>query len=299
MELLTTFYNLIPITAVQGLLYALVAIGVMIPFRILNIPDMTAEGTFPLGGCAVAALITAGMHPVASTSLAIAAGFLAGMCTALIHLKFRVHSLLAGILTLTMLWSVNLRIMGKPNTPLFGLPNLFDWLDPAILGSLGLQIGLLAVALLALVGVLWWALQTDVGLALRGVGANPQLAPALAVHSTRYIVVGLGLANAITAASGALLAQIQGYADVGMGFGMLVNGLASLIIGEALVGRKTLLRQLSAAVVGSFAYYQISSMALSLGLAPSDLKLITGLFVLAAIGWPILRGKGRATFAAG
>lgn len=297
MELLTTFYNLVPITTVQGLLYALVAIGVMIPFRILNIPDMTAEGTFPLGGCVVAALITAGMHPVFGTLLALVAGFIAGMCTALIHLKFRVHSLLAGILTLTMLWSVNLRIMGKPNTPLFGLPNLFDWISPAILTSMGLQIALLAVLLVALLLLLWWSLQTDVGLAMRGVGANPQLAPALAVHSTRYIVVGLGIANAITAAAGALLAQTQGYADVGMGFGMLVNGLASLIIGEAIVGRKTLLRQLAAAVVGALIYYQISSLALSLGLAPSDLKLITGLFVLAAIGWPILRGQSRPGFA--
>ncbi|TFY97268.1 ABC transporter permease [Ramlibacter rhizophilus] len=299
MEFLSTFYNLIPITAVQGLLYALVAVGVMIPFRILNIPDMTAEGTFPLGGCAVAALITAGLHPVTSTLLAVGAGFLAGMCTALIHLKFRVHSLLAGILTLTMLWSVNLRIMGKPNTPLFGLPNLFDWMHPAILGSLDLQIGLLAALLAVILLALWWGLQTDVGLALRGVGANPQLAPALAVHSTAYIVVGLGLANAITAASGALLAQSQGYADVGMGFGMLVNGLASLIIGEALLGRGSLLRQLAAAVVGSVVYYQISSLALSLGLAPSDLKLITGLFVLAAIGWPILRGRKSPGLVAG
>lgn len=299
MEFVNTFWNLVPITAVQGLLYALVAIGVMIPFRILNIPDMTAEGTFPLGGCAVAALITAGMHPVFGTLLAIAAGFLAGMCTALIHLKFRVHSLLAGILTLTMLWSIDLRIMGKPNTPLFGLPNVFDWLHPSILGSLGLQIALLGVVCAVILGLLWWSLQTDVGLALRGVGANPQLAPALAVNSTRYIVVGLGLANAITAGSGALLAQIQGYADVGMGFGMLVNGLASLIIGEAVLGRRTLLRQIASAIVGSLVYYQISSLALSLGLAPSDLKLITGLFVLLAIGWPILRGRSRPGFVAG
>jgi putative tryptophan/tyrosine transport system permease protein len=291
MEFLSTFYNLVPITLVQGLLYSLVAVGVMIPFRILNVPDMTAEGTFPLGGCVVAALITAGLHPVTSTALAIGAGFLAGVCTALIHLKFRVHSLLAGILTLTMLWSVNLRILGKPNMPLFGLPNVFDWLHPAILGSLGLQIALLSALLVVILLVLWWGLQTDVGLALRGVGANPQLAPALAVHSTAYIVTGLGLANAITAASGTLLAQSQGYADVGMGFGMLVNGLASLIIGEALLGRTGLLRQLAAAVVGALVYYQISSLALSLGLAPSDLKLITGLFVLVAIGWPILRGR--------
>ncbi len=298
MEILSTFYNLIPITTVQGLLYAFVAMGILIPFRILNVPDLSAEGTFPLGGCAVAALITLGLHPVLGTLLAICAGFGAGVVTALIHLKLRVHSLLAGILTLTMLWSVDLRIMGKPNMPLFGLPNVYDWLHPAILQSLGLQIALLFVLLVVLVLVLWWGLQTDIGLALRGVGANHQLAPALAVNSTRYIVVGLGLANAITATAGALLAQSQGYADVGMGFGMLVNGLASVIIGEAVTGRGNLLRQLSAPVVGSVVYYQLSSLALALGLAPSDLKLVTGLFVLVTIGWPILRGRARTGLAA-
>lgn len=298
MEILQTFYNLIPITTVQGLLYAFVAMGILIPFRILNVPDLTAEGTFPLGGCAVAALITLGLHPVFGTLLAIAAGFAAGVVTALIHLKLRVHSLLAGILTLTMLWSVDLRIMGKPNMPLFGLPNLYDWVHPAILPSLGLQIILLLALLAVMVLVLWWGLQTDIGLALRGVGANHQLAPALAVNSTRYIVVGLGLANAITATAGALLAQSQGYADVGMGFGMLVNGLASVIIGEAVTGRGNLLRQLSAPVVGSVVYYQLSSLALALGLAPSDLKLVTGLFVLVTIGWPILRGRSRTGLAA-
>lgn len=298
MEILQTFYNLIPITTVQGLLYAFVAMGILIPFRILNVPDLSAEGTFPLGGCAVAALITLGLHPVLGTLLAICAGFGAGVVTALIHLKLRVHSLLAGILTLTMLWSVDLRIMGKPNTPLFGLPNLYDWLHPSILQSLSLQIALLLALLVVLVLVLWWGLQTDIGLALRGVGANHQLAPALAVNSTRYIVVGLGLANAITATAGALLAQSQGYADVGMGFGMLVNGLASVIIGEAVTGRGNLLRQLSAPVVGSVVYYQLSSLALALGLAPSDLKLVTGLFVLVTIGWPILRGRARTGLAA-
>jgi putative tryptophan/tyrosine transport system permease protein len=294
MEFLTTFFNLVPITTVQGLLYAFVAMGVMIPFRILNVPDLCAEGSFPLGGCVVAALITAGAHPLIGTALACVAGFVAGTVTALIHLKFRVHSLLAGILTMTMLWSVNLRVMGKPNTPLFGQSNIYDWISPAILASLLLQCVLLLAILVVLVLILWWALHTDLGLAMRGVGANNQLAPALAVNSTLYIIVGLGVANAITATAGALLAQSQGYADVGMGFGMLVNGLAAVIIGEAITGRRGLLRQLSAPVVGAVIYYQLSSLALSIGLAPSDLKLVTGLFVLATIGWPILRGAPRS-----
>lgn len=291
LQFLSTFYNLIPITVVQGLLYAFVAIGVMIPFRLLDVPDLTAEGAIPLGGCLVAALLTAGLHPLLGTMLAAVAGFAAGAVTALIHLKFRVHSLLAGILTLTMLWSVNLRIMGKPNTPLFGLPNVYDWISPAILQSLGLQCLLLAAILAVLLLVLWWGLHTDVGLALRGVGANSKLAPALAVNSTRYIIVGLGLASTITATAGALIAQGQGYGDVGMGFGMLINGLAALIIGEVFTGRTTILRQLLAPVIGSLIYYQLSSLVLSLGLVPSDLKLVTSLFVLATLGWPLLRGR--------
>ena len=291
MEFLAIYFNLIPVTLVQGLAYAFVAIGVMIPFRLISLADLSSEGTFPLGGCVVATLITAGLHPVLGTLLAAASGFAAGACTALIHLKFKVHSLLAGILTVTMLWSVNLRIMGKPNSPLFGLTNVFDWLNPAIAGSLFLQCLLFVGLHAALIGLLWWFLQTHAGLALRGVGANHQLAPALGIHAVRYTVIGFGLANAITATAGALIAQLQGYADVGMGFGLLVNGLASVIIGEAIVGRRRLVAQLCAPVIGAVAYFQLSSLALSLGLPPSDLKFATGLFVLVTIGWPVLTGK--------
>src|SRR4051812_46175396 len=140
MDVLWGFWNLIPITLVQSVLYAFVALGVMIPFRILSIPDITSEGAFPLGGCLAAVLLVAGVHPIVATVLAAAAGFFAGAATALIHLKFRVHSLLAGILVVTMLWSVNLRIMGKPNLPLFGLNDIFTWTNPAIPQSLGLQL---------------------------------------------------------------------------------------------------------------------------------------------------------------
>ncbi len=291
MEFLQTWINLVPITLVQGLLYAFVAVGVMIPFRILGLPDLSSEGVLPLGGSVTAALLVAGWHPLAATAFAIACGFLAGALTAGIHLKFRVHSLLAGILTITMLWSVNLRVMGKPNTSVFGLPNLFDWISPAIMASLALQAGLFGLLLAALVALLYWGLHTDAGLGLRGVGANSQLAPALGVNVVTYTLVGLGLANAFTALAGALLVQNQGYADVGMGFGMLVNGLASVIIGEALTGRRTLLAQVAAPVIGALVYYQLSSLALAIGLAPSDLKLATALFVLATIGWPLMRGR--------
>lgn len=291
METLYLFWNLVPVTLVQGITYALIALAIMIPFRILSVPDLSSEGSFPLGAAVAAALLIAGAHPIWATLGAVAAGFLAGLMTAIIHLKFKVHSLLAGILTVTMLWSINLRILGRPNAPVFGLDTLYDWISPAILTDLRLQILFVGLLVAAIVLALWWVLQTDLGLGLRGVGANPQLAPALGVNLVGYTACGLGLASAISGLGGALMAQAQGYADVGMGIGMLVNGLASVIIGEAIIGRRTLLRQLSAPVAGAVVYYQLSSLAMAMGLNPSDLKLVTGLFVLLTIGWPVLVGR--------
>ncbi|WP_127103941.1 ABC transporter permease [Pararhodobacter zhoushanensis] len=291
MDILHLFWNLVPVTLVQGLTYALIALAIMIPFRILSVPDLSSEGVFPLGAAVAAALLSAGAHPLIATACAVAAGFLAGATTAMIHLKFKVHSLLAGILTVTMLWSINLRILGRPNAPIFGIETLYDWISPEILRSLPLQITVAATLAVALVLALWWVLQTDMGLGLRGIGANPQLAPALGVNLVLYTAGGLGLASGISALAGALMAQSQGYADVGMGVGMLVNGLASVIIGEAITGRRTLLRQIAAPVVGAVVYYQLASLALALGLNPSDLKLVTGLFVLLTIGWPVLIGR--------
>lgn len=291
MDILQLFWNLVPVTLVQGLIYALIALAIMIPFRVLSVPDLSSEGVFPLGACVAVALIAAGCNPVLATLAAMAAGFLAGMATALIHLKFKVHSLLAGILTVTMLWSVNLRILGKPNAPLFGFDTIYDWISGQILSNIAIQILFFAVLAVALLFFLWWLLQTDLGLGLRGIGANPHLAPALGVSLVAYTTGGLGLASSISGLAGALMAQLQGYADVGMGVGMLVNGLASVIIGEAITGRSSLLRQIAAPIVGAVVYYQLSSLALALGLNPSDLKLVTGLFVLATIGWPYLVGR--------
>jgi putative ABC transport system permease protein len=291
MTILSLFWSLLPITLVQGLAYSLIALAVMIPFRIIAVPDLTSEGAFPLGACIAALLIGSGVNPFIATLAAMLAGCAAGAITALINLKFKVHSLLAGILTVTMLWSVNLRILGKPNMPLFGLPNVFDAISPAILLDTRLQIAFFVVLVAGLAALLIWGLQTHAGLALRAIGANPHLAPALGVNLLFYTIAGLGLANSFSALAGALMAQAQGYADVGMGVGMLVNGLASVIIGEALVGRRSLARQISAPVIGSLAYYSLASLALALGLAPSDLKFATGLFVLATIGWPVVFGR--------
>lgn len=288
------FINLIPVTLVQSMVYAFVALAIMIPFRTLSLPDLTVEGSFPLGGCMVAALLTAGLDPWTSSAIAIAAGFGAGVATALIHLYFRIPSLLAGILIATMIWSANLRTMGMPNKAVPPDLSIFDWVSPAILFSTWLQVALFSGIVLIIVIALIGFYRTEMGLSLRCVGANPRLSPALAINSRFYVLLGFGIANALGALGGAIVVQQQGYADVTMGFGILVNGLAALIIGEAIVGRSTIARQLTAPVVGSIIYYQLVSLGLATGLNPSDLKFLTGAFVLVTLALPLLTGRSKS-----
>jgi putative ABC transport system permease protein len=288
-EFFSAFWNLVPVTIGHGFLHALVALGIMIPFRLLNFPDLTSEGAFPLGGCVCAALIAAAVHPLAAMLVAVAAGFAAGAATAAIHLKLRINTLLAGILVVTMLWSVNLRVMGKSNVPLFSLPNAFDLAWPKFTASHGAQIAFWVALSLLLLAAMRWFLRTEVGLMVRAVGSNDVMARANGVHVARVTLLGVAAANAFSAFAGASLAQIQGYADVAMGFGILINGLAALIIGEAITGRHTVFRQLLAPFVGAVVYYLVVALGLAAGVHPSDLKLVTGLFVLATLGLPAFR----------
>jgi putative ABC transport system permease protein len=288
-EVLASFWNLVPVTLAQGILYAFVAMAVMIPFRLLAFPDLTSEGSFPLGGCLCATLLVAGVNPFAATALAVAAGMLAGLTTAFVHLRFRINTLLAGILVMTILYSVNLRVLGKANVALIGVDSVLHWISPAAVSSVGWQIAILGGLALAALAVLLWLLATEIGLSMRAVGANAALAPGLAINPWTYILAGLALANGLAALAGALAAQLQGFADVHMGFGVLINGLAAVIIGETLIGRETVLRQLAAPLLGSLVYYQLVSLGLALGLKPADLKLATGLFVLATLALPALR----------
>lgn len=288
-EVLASFWNLVPVTLAQGMLYAFVALAVMIPFRLLAFPDLTSEGSFPLGGCLCATLLVAGMNPFAATALAVVAGMLAGLTTAFVHLRFRINTLLAGILVMTILYSVNLRVLGKANVALIGVDSVLHWISPAAVSSIGWQIAVLGGLALAALGALRWLLATEIGLSLRAVGANAALAPGLAIDPWTYILAGLAVANGFAALAGALAAQLQGFADVHMGFGVLINGLAAVIIGETLIGRETVLRQLAAPLLGSLVYYQLVSLGLALGLKPADLKLATGLFVLATLALPALR----------
>lgn len=295
MDLLSSFLALFPVSLAQGLIYSFVAVGIMIPFRILNFPDLTSEGAFPLGACLCAALIVAGVHPLIATLAAVCGGFVVGCTTAIIHLKLRINSLLAGILVLTMLWSIDLRIMGRSNVSIFGDPNLFDAIWPGFTSDITAQMIAWAGLVLVTIAVLYWFLQTELGLALRCVGSSDAVARAQGINVSRVTLLGVGAASSLTAFSGAAVAQVQGYADVAMGFGMLINGLAALIIGEALTGKHTVLRQVLAPFVGSVTYYQILSFGLAAGVHPSDLKLVTAVFVIVTLAIPALRKKPSGT----
>ena len=292
-EFLSTYWNLMPVSLAQGAVYAFVALGVMIPFRLLSLPDLTAEGSFPLGGAVAAALLSGGVGIAPAIAAAILAGALAGSLTAIIHLFFKVTSLLAGIIVLTMLFSINIRVMGKPNTALFSFDTLFTSMLGADGGTPLMQFGLLAAILIGLCLLLYWFLHTEIGMGLRAVGSNQFMARAQGLSTNHYVVAGLAVAGSLAALGGAIMAQFQSYADVNMGVGVLVIGLAGTILGEAILGRETLVRQIMAPVIGSLFYFQFVAMALSLGFKPSDLKLLTGLFVLFALAVPMIRTRFR------
>lgn len=296
-DTISSFYGLVPITLAQSLILSFVVLGIMIPFRMLSFPDLTSEGAFPLGGC-VCGILTATGSPIwVALAAAVAAGFLAGFCTAFIHLRFRIHTLLAGILIMTMLYSINLRIMGRSNLSVFGNDTIFD-LIPAVgggvpLAKIAIVGGLAALAFLALNAFL----HTEKGVGFRAVGANPDMAEAQGISVWTATLGGVGLAGGFSALGGAIMIQNQGFADVNMGLGILINGLAALMIGEAITGKKTVVRQLSAPFVGAVVYYQLVSLCLAAGMPPPDLKLATGFFVLAMLAAPSLKA-GRAPRAA-
>ena len=291
-DVLASFINLIPVTIAQSLIVAFVVLGVMIPFRLLGFPDLTSEGAYPLGGCVTGVLIASGYDPVFAMAVAACAGFLAGSTTAFIHLRFGINTLLAGILVMTMLYSINLRIMGRTNIALFNFDSLFKDLNPANFNDPWFKIAVVGTVIAVILAALYYLLVTERGTTIRAVGASPDMTEALGVSIWSATILGVGSASLFTALGGGIMVQSQGFADVNMGFGILINGLAALIIGEAITGRKTVLRQLLAPIAGALAYYQLVSLCLSLGLAPADLKLATGLFVLIMLALPALRRGG-------
>ncbi len=260
----------------QGLILAIVAYGIMIPFRFLNFPDLTAEGAYPLGAAICAVCLSSGMHPLLAMLSGMSGAAVMAIATSLIHLRFQVNTLLAGIILSTMAYSVNLRIMEKPNIPLFDHLSLFG---EDIFSNIAILIVILALCALSFA----LFLRTDFGLRFRAVGLNPDVARQQGISIAHYTILGLFLAGCLFGLAGSLIIQMQGYMDVGMGTGIVIHALASLMIGEAITGNHTITRQLLAPLLGALLYQQIQGLALSFGLAPSDLKFFTGSIVLIII----------------
>jgi putative ABC transport system permease protein len=287
--MLDTFITLIPTSFTQGLIIAIVALGVMIPFRLLNFPDLTSEGTFPLGGCFCAVLLIQGFSPINAMLIAAITGGVMGMFTAGIHIKLRVNTLLAGIIVSTMLYSVNLRLMGKPNVALFNQESIFSFFANTQTNKMIL----LLVLNFVVIGLFYQFLKTEKGLRFRAVGLNPAVAAHQGTHLTLYTIFGLFLGNALNSFSGALMVQMQGYADVGMGIGIIIQALAAMMIGETLIGTQRLYQLVLAPFVGALVYLQIQGLVLAMGLQPSDFKLVTGVIVLLTLSIQLQRSKTR------
>ena len=279
----------------EGLIFGLVAIGVYITFRVLGFPDLGVDATFPLGGATAAVFIVNGANPFLATLFAFVAGLLAGIITGLLNTKLRISALLSGILMMVGLYSVNLRIMGGANIPLLRDITSFDiFADLTGLTGMPLSITLAGLTALIIFVALNWFLRTEVGLALRASGDNEKMLRGLGVDTDKNILIGCSLSNGLVALAGALVAQNQGFCDVGMGIGIIVMALAAIIIGEGLFGNpKGITTILLACFVGTFAYRLFITLALRLGLPPGDLKLITSVLVVVALGIPYLRKRLR------
>ncbi len=299
-----------------GLILALLGLGVFISYRVYRTLDLTTDGSFGLGAAIVAALLVAQVRPLPATLLAAMAGVLAGGITGLLHTQFLVSTLLAGVLTSTALYSVIIFVMGSGNLSIASAESLMTLAErsgqhllglPPSLTILGTSVSGGSIAALVLMALLtggfalalWVFMATDLGLAMRATGNNPQMAKALAIDVDRMLVLGLGLSNGLIALAGALYAQYQGFANIEMGIGALVAGLANLMVGEALVGRRPIGRWIAGAVIGAVVFRLLVAAAIRAGLNPNALKLVTALFVLGVLVVPRLlhRGLGRPSTA--
>lgn len=277
-------------TMEQGLIYSLVAMGLFLSFRILNVADLTVDGGFTLG-CATAAIATLAGHPVLGLLLALVAGALAGLVTALLQTKMKVQPILAGIITMTALYSINLMVMdNRANLPLLKCETIYS-LAANIFPAAYAKLILLTLIVAALIIAMLIFLRSGTGLAIRATGDNPDLVRSSSINPHITITIGLCIANALVALSGALLAQYQLFAEITTGTGMVVIGLASLIIGEVIVGHGGILRALLGTLVGSAIYRLIIAFAITSSLQPSNLKLISAIIVAISISWPAIKEK--------
>jgi len=287
--------NLLPVSFYEGLAYGLVAIGVYTTFRVLAFPDLTVDGSFPLGGAVAAVLIINGVNPWLATSVAFIAGMCAGLVTSFLNTALRINALLAGILMMVALYSINLMIMGRANIPLLREITVFDQ-AAQLFGtdtSITFSIIFMVILVIIVLAILNWFLRTDIGLALRATGDNEQMVRGLGGNTNLTTILGVSISNGLVALAGALIAQNQGFSDVGMGIGMIVLGLASVIIGEGIFRPRGITSILLAVVGGAFAYRLFLGIALRLGLPPTNLKLMTAVLVVVVLAIPFIRKKLR------
>lgn len=277
-----------------GLIFALVALGVLISFRILRFPDLTVDGSFPLGGAVSATLISQGWDPYTATVIAIFSGALAGMITGWLNVRLKIMDLLASILMMIALYSINLRVMGRPNVPLIMEPTVFTQVMPdSVADYIARPLMLLVLVLLAKL-LLDWFFNTQTGLAMRATGSNARMARAQGVATGGMILLGMAISNGLVALAGALFAQSQGGADISMGIGTIVIGLAAVIVGESILPSRKLVWATLAVILGAILYRFFIALALNvdaIGLKAQDLNLVTAVLVTVALVIPLFKKK--------
>lgn len=284
--------SLILSTLWQGLLWGILALGVYLTYRVLDVADLTVEGSYPLGAAVAVSFIAGGGSPAVAVFLAFVAGSIAGVVTGLLHTKLKIPALLAGILTMIGLYSINLRVMGnKSNVSILRMDTIYTFFENFGLSKNEsiLVCGLLFVV--AIIAFLYWFFGTEIGAAIRATGCNKQMIRAQGINTDVTIILGLLLSNGLVSMAGALLGQSQGFADAGMGTGTIVIGLASVIIGEVLFGTRNFMNWLLAVVGGSIVYRVVIAFVLKMGMNQNDMKLLTAIIVVIALAMPLIKEK--------
>ena len=270
-------YDFILASLLQGLILSFVAYAIMLPFRVLNLPDLTADGAYPFAGAICTTLLLAKVNPALAILGSIVGTGLIGIITGLLYARLQINSLLASIIVSTMLYGVNLKILNTPNVALFAAPSVFSQ------GNTLINILLIIMLMLLVITPLLLLLHTEIGLKLRVVGLNHTFAKAKRISLSKYTIGGLIIANCYIGIAGSVMVQLQNYMDIGMGFGIGIHALAALMIGECIIGKDSLNKQLLAPLIGALIYQQIQGVILMFGFASGDLKLITGLLLIAII----------------
>lgn len=273
----------------QGLVFGIMALGVYVTFKVLDFPDLTVDGSFPLGAAVASIIIFHGGNPFLALIIATIAGMTAGYITGFLNTRGKITGLLAGILTMTALYSINLRVMGRSNVTLLKARTIFTYIEEWGIPHQILFILTFLIIVIAIKILLDAFLKTEIGFALRATGNNPNMARALGVNTDAMKMLGLSISNGLVSLSGGIVAQYQGFADIGMGVGTIVAGLASVIIGEMIIGEKGVGIATFSALLGSFIYRLSIGIALRLGFAATDLKLLTTILVIIALSMPQLR----------